>query len=677
MLSISTRSGRRSGARGLTIVAVALVACVAFGGTAAALDDSASPAQSSSTAPDPSPDATTTAAPDGSGGTAVMLTTTADPDGKAADGDSGGATGDAAGSPTAAPPPCEPTPACTPSATTTQTAGIVDVGVATANTGGNLVSTTASSTGPSGAVASGTSAATVSTGAASATGGSSSTTIAQTAAAMVDGQGKAMIYQLALVLNVGIAYAESGGNTVVAGDGTGAGSTIMTGNAAALGLQGLTTVTQVVNLLDTTEQTRQSVSVVNVGIGAANSGGNITVSSAQPGGAATALSVQWQPLTSTVDTGDATATGLSSDATIIQVAVAQAAEDGSITISQRAIVVNFGAALALSGDNGSASPATTFIRAVVEALVSAIAGTNWASAPPVSTDTPPGESTIVSGNSVAVGNDSSTTIVQVAQGSVSGESTATASQSAAVANVGVAYANSGANNSGSLALATAVTVDPVVAAILQLMASTPEDTSWNDTVDFGLAVLQASGSTQTVDTVVPSPSGTVRAAIHQVSGVINLLFAVASSGGNSAATVGAESQVGSSTVSTASAGTIASTASPAMTGKELLIHSGDATASGNVSRVAVCQVINASASVCDPPAAVSPPATASPPAAEAVGAVNVAPAAAAPAAASGPRSALAFTGSSALRWELLLGLGLLLAGLVLVGLTRRASAAAR
>jgi hypothetical protein len=508
--------------------------------------------------------------------------------------------------------------------------------------------------------------------------------IAQTASAIVTDSAKVTIYQLALVLNVGLALAQSGGNaaSAVPSDSQDLAS-ISTGNAAATGLQASTAVTQVVNLLDTDETTIQSVSVVNVGLGAANTGGNLAIVNHTPGAPAAAIAIQWQPASAAVDTGTATAVGLASNTTIVQVAIGTASDDGTIHISQRAIVLNFGAALALSGDNGADAANQAFVSAVVRALVAALVGDPFGASALDPGSSPISGSSIFTGSSTAVGDSSTTSIQQTAVGSVTGDHSVDASQTAAVANVGVALANSGANNAGGsgsnelAATSTDPAVDQIVQSILALIGAPGDEASWYTTLDVGTALLQSFGELHTVDTMVSPEDGmatTAGATIRQVTGIVNLLFAFAHSGNNQATTSTdqqngttdpADPPLESASVRSSTIGASdvsASADGPVSLATTLSIVTGDATAVGSHSTVKVCQLINAPQTICDPPSDPGTGPTTTTPAVQAEAVVR-------PVAAVGSApSVLAFTGAGPLGLELLLagllivlGLGLLLA----------------
>ena len=108
-----------------------------------------------------------------------------------------------------------------------------------------------------------------------AVGGDTTDSITQTAVASATQAAHIVITQVALVVDIGLALANTGADTVEAsntGDGSGV-SLIDSGNASAVGLSGSTAVTQVVQLL-AGDNTTQTASVTNVGISVGNSGAN-------------------------------------------------------------------------------------------------------------------------------------------------------------------------------------------------------------------------------------------------------------------------------------------------------------------------------------------------------------------------------------------------------------------
>jgi len=169
-------------------------------------------------------------------------------------------------------------------------------------------------------------------------------------------QGKIDILQIALVVNIGVGHSTTGNNVVGAG---GAGtpgigtikSNIKTGNAGAIGDAAKTGVKQAANV-GNGEQSNQNALVVNVGIAIGNTGLNITIGALGSNGSTqSGQSVAVGTTSGQVYTGAADAIGDKSKSRIQQFAGGTASGTAVLTIDQRAIIVNFGTALANSGGN--------------------------------------------------------------------------------------------------------------------------------------------------------------------------------------------------------------------------------------------------------------------------------------------------------------------------------------
>lgn len=597
-------------------------------------------------------------------------------------------------------PPAEP-----PAATTTvnQDTAVTNEGTAVGNSGVNSA-TTPAGTGtpaPSGSVS-----ASVSAGGATATGGATSDGVQQQATANVAGAGRVVIEQIALIVNIGLAAAVSGQNvasagggslTVSDGGGSAAISVIDTGDVSATGLSSSTAITQVVNLLDANETTSQTASVQNLGVAIGNSGVNAAlVSAGGYGSGRSAVAVTWNDVPSaSVLTGSATATGDISRTTVIQVAIGTATGNGQLLITQRAVVVNFGAGFAASGLNGAGEAPDSqavLAQAVILALLSMMSDSSGAMlVSPSGYGT--GAASITTGSAVAVGNDSSTLIRQTAQGSVSGDNSAAASQQATVGNFGYALANSGANLApgelpASGALATTLNLSDAFAGLFSLLAAPKDDATWSTTLSLGASLLAASAGFDVVEHLfgdVAGDSGVSgsQIVVRQVAGVLNILLSAALSGSNVAETnsyTGAA--LGEFTAASTSplariqvADGIGVSAAEAASGA--FITTGDVTV-GNRFVTVICQRINAPASVCDlgvPPNDPVDTVNISDPGAPllaplVVPQTGLLPSAAAPRSASTSTTALAFTGSNVLS-EVVVGSVLGLVGLALLVLRGR------
>jgi hypothetical protein len=668
-------------------IVVALVAALVAAPTLAAWADTADPT------------ATTTAPADGTN----SVTPTPEP---ATTGPAPTTSADPTTDPTANAPATDGTPTTTatpPAATTSQDATVDNGNTGVANSGAN----TATGVVPGGNTSAGNDnassqpSATVVAGSAGATGGASTSRISQTAVASATAAAHVFITQLALIVNVGLALASSGSNDAAATDqGPGPGVALVdTGNANVTGLAASTAVTQVVHLLDANEQTQQNASVVNVGVGVGNSGANQAVgqlSAMGPDGAAVA--VTWGPSgTASVASGSATATGDRSNTTIIQVAVGTAADDGTLQIVQRAVVVNFGAGLASSGANAAGALGANdamLTQAIVLALLSMLlpsAPSSTAAPAGVGVaDAAGGQATVRTGSAIAVGNDSTTTIRQTATGAVTGTHSASADQSAAVGNFGVGIANTGGNGAAGNVGADAPAVAPasaqpgglvalsrqdfdavtnVFASFLALLADPQQQADWNADLQLGRDLLAASASIAAVEALftLPLAGGTsASVVIRQITGILNLSIALATSGGNTATTDTNSAHAGAASVSAS-----AVAGGGAQVQGRADIHTGEVKVA-NLTTTVICQVIDAPLSVCAPPEVTPPsdtPVTVEPAAAVA-GTTSPAPVAPAQEAAVANHG-LAFTGAASLPLLLGVAFAVLLAGLVLLLVANR------
>lgn len=181
--------------------------------------------------------------------------------------------------------------------TVAEDADVFVVGVAVASSGGNLIVTVLGAT-PTGG--------TISTGGATAIGNQSVTDVTQTATAIGSGTADITIDQRAVVLNLGIALASSGLNSV-----------------GGLAQELITNPTG--------DTAKDLMAMLLPGLVAAGT------TSPSAGGA--------------VGTGNATVIGNRSTTLIDQSAIGTASGDGSVGISQQVVVANVGAAVADTGSN--------------------------------------------------------------------------------------------------------------------------------------------------------------------------------------------------------------------------------------------------------------------------------------------------------------------------------------
>jgi LPXTG-motif cell wall-anchored protein len=535
--------------------------------------------------------------------------------------------------PAGAPGPNDP-PA--PNNTNNQNAGVDTNGTAVGNTGGNAAGAhTNSGTKTNGTKNNGSATGAVKSGDASAIGGNSNSAIGQQVNASTTGLGRVDILQIALVVNVGVAHANSGQNVAGAGGHgiSGIGtvkSGIKTGNATALGNNSKTSVKQAATIKNG-EQSNQKAVVVNVGIALGNSGLNITIGTlGSDGNPVSTQAVKSGSSNGQIYTGDANALGDRSNSKISQVANGKASGVATLIIDQRAVIVNFGTALANSGGNVAlasfdASQLTSEEAQIIYAVLNALAPLFGQVAPPADAQNSLGgtKASIDTGDANAIGNASSTNISQEVNGEVKGDGYATAKQTAIVGNLGVALANTGFN--GAVA---GVTIDGLVQAHPELLTASNSlaqflnlltNLSWLDSenpfasfsqsVDLGGVVLNLGGSI-TGDTFLlgwdsaiapdggPLPGG-VR--VRQISGVLNIGFATANTGHNTVVAIvtGTNDALGTigKTGSSAKSATKVKSGSPDVLAE---IFTGNALAIGNNAVVRVCQTFHDSVDCSDP-----------------------------------------------------------------------------
>ena len=264
------------------------------------------------------------------------------------------------------------------------------------------------------------------TGNASAVGGTTDDTISQKALVKAVGTGEIEIIQIALVVNLGVAVANTGGNDATgldavnvigigqgaaagsggtgglatngltaANDATGAGA-ISTGDAVAVGNANDVRVVQAADVAagGGIVASGQATDIASLGVAFGNTGLNIVIGntvlqlilvdqSALGGGGGSAASASNQATATNaatglagITTGAASATGNASSTAIDQLASADAGDGGFVSILQRALVLNLGIALANSGMNTAVGNQSVN---VVDLQQQSIAGAFWAS----------------------------------------------------------------------------------------------------------------------------------------------------------------------------------------------------------------------------------------------------------------------------------------------------------
>ncbi len=521
-----------------------------------------------------------------------------------------------------------------------QTAGVTTGGTAIANTGGNTGSATTSVGGVSAAVPGG-SIAGVQSGNATGLGSVDHNGISQTVNATVTQNGHVVVVQVAIIVNIGIGLAGSGGNVagvesatpprtvssvgmIVGSEAAGAGGTgptpaqISSGGANATGNTGTTQVTQSI-VLSGNDVASQLAAVLNLGVGVSNSGLNFALAAVTGNNTGSPSSVTFVTLGggASIGTGGASALGNRSTSAVFQVVTVSASGNGSLLVVQRAIIVNFGLALANSGLNvagGGAldaalpNPAATQAQAQQLLLMLLDPG---APMPGSATDGGTGVSggsiiAIGTGGAHAIGNDTKSGIDQTVTGSVTGHDTAQAVQDAWVGNFGLGVANSGGNGAGGGV--AGIDASSLAAARGALQAFLAGLTGLGDplqgldgTFQLGSNLLQLHGDVSGTESLlgVAEPGtatgpGDAAVVVRQVTAVLNIGLSMGDSGHNVAT---AESSGTDGTLVAGPGAAVATTK----------IHTGKATAVGNHFAATVCQAIGDSVTCAAPPPDNPPP----------------------------------------------------------------------
>jgi hypothetical protein len=513
-----------------------------------------------------------------------------------------------------------------------QTAEVITGGTATANTGGNNAGAIASAgptetahpsvappafSGPGGSVT---------TGKANGRGSVDESGINQVVNATVSENGKVTVVQVAIIVNVGIGIAGSGGNfaveaavvtptasvamVIAQGETAGAGGSgptpaqINTGNSNATGNSGTTTVKQSIQLTGG-DVASQLASVLNIGVGVANSGLNFALASVSSNNGGGPKSVTFVTMGgSSITAGPAHALGNRSTSTVFQIVTVSASGNGSLLVIQRAIIVNFGLGIANSGLNaagGGALNAALPNTASAEQLLMLLLDQGSGSSTPVLLGVSGGSSgAIGTGRAGAIGNDTKTGILQRVEGSVTGDDMARAVQDAWVGNFGVGVANSGGNGAGGLSGLDASSVggarDALWAFLAGLTGLGEPVQGLDASFRLGSNLLQLRGDVSGTETLlgVAEPGTDVNpddaaVVIRQVTAVLNIGIALGDSGHNVALATSDGTTVGGNGTTVAAAD----------------ITTGNAKAVGNSFAATVCQAIG-DALTCAPPV-VPPP----------------------------------------------------------------------
>ena len=476
---------------------------------------------------------------------------------------------------------------------TTQDADVSGTAVAIADTGGNVVAGEPAA--PTTVVDDGQQ---VQTGTADATGSLDRTSITQDATVTLEGDASAEIVQFVIVFNVGAAAASTGSNAVAGPVGPGvAGGGVTTGDATAIGNDGTVMVVQAAasdaapGAIDGSDQ---QTFTVRIGVAVARTGGNDGAGGAGP-----------------ITTGDATAIGNDATTDVRQVAVAGGDGAATITIDQRAFVLNVGVALANTGANGAPLDASVtqaaggFLDTPDETHARELLTLLFPSLLAATTGTSTGTGAVTTGDATAIGNRSTTSIDQSATATAAGDGSAVVGQQVVVANMGIAIADTGSNGTSvgsdpgsDPAAAQAITA--MAAFVSQLMSDLQQWDGSSELLGRGLT-LDIGGRTIVLDGALAgrlltsdpsSPQG--QRTVRQLSAVINLGIAVADSGHNSSGAASTAPQV--VTIAPASSGQVGA----------ITLTTGDANAS-NVSVVLICQRDDRPDAMCPRPPVTSTP----------------------------------------------------------------------
>jgi LPXTG-motif cell wall-anchored protein len=358
---------------------------------------------------------------------------------------------------------------------------------------------------------------------------------------------------------------------------------IVTGPSNAVGNASTTNVSQAANHNGTGfTLADQNATVVNVGLAAANSGLNAAVGNASVNVAATAQNARIRETgagsiraddlvtsnnattsttsngSATVITGASTAVGSASTTTVNQASNTNVVGNGFALNDQNAVVVNIGAGVANSGlnaavGNGSINvAATNQIARIREADGGSIRADDLAVVNNASnTNNSNGSASVTTGASDATGNRSTTTVNQAANTNVSGNGFALNDQNVGVVNAGFGLANSGLNlavGNGSVnASASAqravirengagsLRVDDAVASNSSQGGNTSDGTA-DITTGSATAIGNDAGATTVVNQASNTNiAGSGFALVDQNALVVNVGIGVANSGLNLAA----------------------------------------------------------------------------------------------------------------------------------------------
>lgn len=396
------------------------------------------------------------------------------------------------------------------------------------------------------------------------------TSIVQQVSALARGTGRIRVVQIGLVVDVGVAGANAQGSGTPVARGLPVGNApavVGTGSVEAVGARGTTRIGQSAAITNGWTAAQHAV-VLTTGAALADSGLNAPPTGATIAGTGAAAAMP------NVTTGSSQAIGDRSTSAITQNATVTASDHGLLTVEQRAVIVNIGVALANSGTGSARVGSLSLINAsVLRSMLGTLFGgtatpdlSHFAS---TSAATTAGIST---GDVVAIGNDTTTGIVQSVNGAVSGHGRAAASQRASATNVGFAMGNSGRGLASipGLDAGTAAQFAALRASIASFLDQILHP-AWlihrgpalllRSRLDLASGLLQVRGTVTGTVRLLAIPAGaggeTTQVSVEQVSGLLALSFAFTD--GRSASVASAHAHDGSAAglggIGTALAGT--------------------------------------------------------------------------------------------------------------------------
>lgn len=417
--------------------------------------------------------------------------------------------------------------------------------------------------------------------------------------------------QDAEVTNAGAAAANSGGNVAVgnASDNTAANgqgavgliasnngsaentsngtASITTGEATATGSQAATSVDQEATGGDGPglDVAVQDGDVVNAGVAASNSGGNIGVGNASTnvavnaqgaaGGVASNIggASNTSDGTASITTGAAKATGNASLTDVDQTADTGDGAGLSLIV-QNTDVLNLGAAAANSGGNLGIGNASGNLAINLQGAAGLIASNNGGAS-----NKSDGTATIKTGAATATGNASATDIDQAADAG-DGAGLAVIVQNAGVLNLGLAAANSGGNVAlGNVSGNLAVNAQGALGLIASNVGGASNDSDGDASITTGNATATGNQSATKVGQDADADPAAL-AIVFQNAPVVNAGLGVANTGLNAAV---ANSSLNAAIMAQVSFGLLASNVSDVSNLSDgfAMVLTGTATGTGN------------------------------------------------------------------------------------------------